>query len=60
MNEYLLIHPARAHSGEEEEAPIGATDYAGPILAILIIVAAVFIARRIRKGKTYESDIDTP
>lgn len=60
MNHYLLIHPAQAHSGEEEEQEIMAGDFVGPILALVIIVAAIFTARNIRKEKNHESHTDTP
>ena len=52
IEQYIGIQPAHAHTGEEEGVEITVVDYAGPVLALLIIVVAVLVARRVRKQKT--------
>lgn len=50
IKEYIAVQTVYAHGGEEvAKEGITLTDFAGPVLAIIIIIIAVAIARHLRK-----------
>jgi len=51
IREVLLVRSALAHEVEDAGTEIAPGDYAGPVIALIIIVAAIIIARRVSKRK---------
>jgi len=57
LTSILLLLPlikAFAHEGEEEITNLAEADWIGPIIAIIVIVGAIIIAKIIRKRSTQE------